>query len=379
MNARERILRGMRGEPVDRVPVAPRMWKFNQHYYGRHDPETALRSAAEFGYDPLDYTGNAVPSVFHSGIPSSDSLPEGVRCTGEVEVGKEKDLVRRRFETPAGPLTDVWHRPHPGQGYGPSPSPTPAETLLKGPEDLERLRFLSLPPSPAAIRHFVGVTKLFGDQGLVSPYVRSPFNDLSYIFPVTEALVLAYDNPAFFRELLALLQEACLADIKAHLAVGASTIFVSGFHISLSVGWSPAIFREFFLPLIREQCALAHDGGAVFHYYDDGKLMGILDMLVEAGVDVVSTCTPAPAGDCDLQAAKDRVGGRLSLMGYVDIEGVLHRGTPELVERTVRYAIRIGARDGRFVLSTSDGVLTQTPLANLRTYFAAAAKYGLRD
>jgi uroporphyrinogen-III decarboxylase len=62
----------------------------------------------------------------------------------------------------------------------------------------------------------------------------------------------------------------------------------------------------------------------------------------------------------------------------VDIENVLHRGTPELVEATVREAIELGAADDVFILSTSDGVLTQTPLENLRAYFAAAKRYGER-
>ena len=378
MTSRERILRAMRARPVDQVATAPRMWKFNRTYYGRHDPETSLRSAAEFGYDPLYYTSVSVPSFFGPSIASAEALPEGVTCTGEVDEGENFDIIRRRFETPAGAVSDVWHRPHADRGYGISPAPIPIETLLKGPEDLEALKCLTSAPSPGAIRSFAGLTDFFGEQGLVSPYVRSPFNDLSYLYPVVDALMLAYDAPDFLRDLLAFLQEACLADIRAHLEAGASTIFISGFHISLSVGWSPAIFREFFLPLIKEQAAVTHDGGAVFHYYDDGKMMAILDMLIEAEVDVASTCTPAPAGDFDLRAAKEQVGDRLVLMGYVDIESVLHRGTAELVEETVREAIEIGAADDAFVLSTSDGVLTQTPVENMRAYFAAAKKYGRR-
>lgn len=378
MTSRERILGAMRAEPVDQVATAPRMWKFNRAYYGQHGPETTLRSAAEFGYDPIYYTSASVPSFFSPSIPSAEVLPEGVECTGEVEEGEDFDTIRRHFRTSAGDLSDVWHRPHPGRGYGISPAPTPVETLLKAPDDLAALRHLTRPASPGTIRNFVELTGFFGERGLISPYVRSPFNDLSYLYPVVDALMLAYDDPDFLRDLLAFLQEACLADIKAHLEVRASTIFISGFHISLSVGWSPAIFREFFLPLIREQAAVTHERGAVLHYYDDGKMMAILDMLIEADVDVVSTCTPAPAGDFDLRAAKEQVGDRLVLMGYVDIEGVLHRGTPELVEQTVKEAIEIGAADDAFVLSTSDGVLTQTPVENMRAYFAATRKYGRR-
>ena len=379
ITSRERILRGMRGQPIDRVATAPRMWKFiMSHYGGRYAPEAEMRAAEEFGYDSIFYTGGSVPSFLNAAIPAPETLPEGVTCQGETESQDDCDIVRRRFHTPAGPLSDAWRRPHPNKGYGISPSPSHIEYLVKGPGDIERLRYLSAAPSPGLIKRFTDVTAQFGERGLVTPYVRSPGNDLSYVFSSQDALMLPYDNPQLLRDLLAFFQEACLADIRAHLAAGADTIFVSGFHISLSVGWSPQMFRDYFLPLVSEEAAVTHDGGAVFHYYDDGRMMAILDMILEAGVDVFSTCTPPPAGDCDLREAKARTGRDMSLMGYVDIENVLHRGTPEQVDATVREAIETGAADDRFVLSSSDGVLTQTPLENLRAYFAAARKYGQR-
>jgi len=352
------------------------MWKFIRSYYGEWTPDASLRSAEEFGYDPIFYSGASVPSFLGAHVPTPESLPEGVACEGDVEKGEKYDIVRRRFQTPDGPLSDVWQCPHPNKGYGISPAPAHVECLLKGPDDLPRLLHLTAPPSPGVLRHFADVAARFGDRGVVTPYVRSPGNDLSYVYPVRDALILPYDSPGFLREMLTFFQAACLADIRAQLAAGAETIFVSGFHISLSVGWSPAMFREYFLPLIAEEAAVTHEGGALFHYYDDGKMMGIIDMVMEAGVDVFSTCTPPPAGDCDLRAAKSKTGRRMSLMGYVDIENVLRRGTPELVSATVKEAIEIGAADGRFVLSSSDGILTQTPIENVRAYFDAARRYG---
>ena len=378
MTAHDRILRAMRGEPVDRVANSPRIWKWNIRYYGAHSPENSLRAAEEFGFDPIYDTSAGVPNFMGASVPSPAALPADVTCTGEVEEGEEYNIVRRRFETPAGPLTDVWCRPHPGRRYGVSPTPSHFEYLLKEPSDLERLRFLKGSPSARAIQRFQGLVEMYGEQGLVSPYVRSPFNDLSYVYPVPDTLMLPYDDPDFLRGVLAFFQQSCLDDIRAHLEAGAETIFMSGFHISLSVGWSPAIFREYFLPLIVEQAQVTHDGGAVFRYYDDGKTTDILEMMVEAGVDTFCTCTPPPAGDFELRPARDLVDDRMTQMGYVDIENVLHRGTPEQVDATVKEAIEVLAVNNRFLLSSSDGILTQTPLENLKAYCKAAKKYGMR-
>jgi hypothetical protein len=47
--------------------------------------------------------------------------------------------------------------------------------------------------------------------------------------------------------------------------------------------------------MIAELVSLIHAYGGLAFYYDDGKMMGIVPMLVEAGVDVVETCTPPPS------------------------------------------------------------------------------------
>ncbi len=378
LTKRERVLRTMKGESTDRLAVSPRFWKFCMAHYGAYTVENMIRSADEFGWDMHDCTSAGVRNFLTASIPSPETLPEGVTCEGVVEEDEDVRTVSRRFVTPAGKLSDAWHCPKPGRGYGISPAPTATETLLKGPDDLPALRCLRGQVMPAVIDKFVATRSQIGEQGFLYPYVRCPFNDLSYVFPVADCLMLPYDDPQFLRDILAFLQEMCLDDTRAHLAAGADSIFISGFHISLSVGWSPAHFREFFIPLIREQADLTHNGGALYHYYDDGKCMDILPMLVDVGADVFETCTPWPAGDFHPVAAKEIVGDKLTLMGYVDIENVLHRGSAELVMETVRHAAMAMGRDGRFVIGSSDGILAQTPIENVRALFAAGREWGKR-
>lgn len=47
--------------------------------------------------------------------------------------------------------------------------------------------------------------------------------------------------------------------------------------------------------------------------------MGIQEMLLEAGVDVLETCAPPPVGDLGLRKAKEMCRGKLTLMGYIDL------------------------------------------------------------
>jgi uroporphyrinogen-III decarboxylase len=152
-------------------------------------------------------------------------------------------------------------------------------------------------------------------------------------------------------------------------------VFGSWYYNSLSAGWSPAMYRELFLPQLRAQVALTHRYGALYDYYDDGKVRGIADMVAAAGVDCFETLTPPPVGDCDLAALKQSIGDRVCLKGYTDLLYVIKHGTPELVERTVREACETAGPTG-FILGTSDSIREGTPRENVETYFRAAREYG---
>ena len=176
--------------------------------------------------------------------------------------------------------------------------------------------------------------------------------------------------------MFAFFHEYSLALLKEVLECGVRFIFGTWYYASLSAGWSPSIFRECFVPLIRQHADLVHGYEGIYHVYDDGKMMQTLGDYVEAGADVVETLTPSPVGDVDLAQAKCLYGERTCLKGYVDLLYVLKMGTPELVERTVRQAIETAAPGGGFILGTSDSIREGTPIENVKTYFETARKYG---
>ena len=112
LTSRQRILRAMRRQETDFVPVSPRMWKFQSAYYGQpYTLETCLRAKAEFDFDPIYLTGSLVPNFFSHSLPSPDILPAKVKVTGRVEEKGVFRIVHRCFETPDGPLTDCWQVP----------------------------------------------------------------------------------------------------------------------------------------------------------------------------------------------------------------------------------------------------------------------------
>jgi uroporphyrinogen decarboxylase len=220
--------------------------------------------------------------------------------------------------------------------------------------------------------------KQLGNRGVVLVCIRSALDhNAGYARDMQDLMVDYYDDRPFFNDLLGIFHERSLTQIRAALEGGADFIFGSWYFNSLSAGWSPAIFSEVFAPQIRDHVDLTHRYDAYYDYYDDGKLTDSMEMIADAGVDVLETCTPPPVGDFDLAFAKRTIGQETTLKGYVDLLYVLKHGTARLVEKTVREAMQIAKPGGGFIIGSSDSFREGTPKENISAYFDACKKYGI--
>ena len=375
MTSRERLLAAYAHKAVDRVPCSPRVWAWMREYYDDGSNDTLLRMAAEFGFDPHTAVG-----VFShvTGLTTSVAfdLP-GVEARTEAWMERDLRAVRRVFSTPEGELTDVTFLAPPGdRTFGISPNPLRREYMLKGKEDLGKLRFLLADKSKVSLDSYFATERHFGERGLVMLNIMSPMcHRAGDVMAMEDLMVAYYDDRAFFDEVMALFQREMMDEVEHAIRAGVTHFFANWYYNSMSVGWSPTIWRDVFAPQLREMCDRVHAAGGTVNLYDDGKFMPVAELLADAGIDVLQTLTPPPVGDCDLAELKVRIGDRVCLMGYVDLLYVIQRGTPELIEQTVKDAIETAGPTG-FILGSSDSIRDGSPVANVRAYFDAARKYG---
>lgn len=372
MTGRERILTAIAHQEPDRVPVSPRYSAWMTAEYGHWTLATALEKLPDVDFMPI--VNDGTPNYLIS-YPDEYDLPEVSVDQAQYREG-DYEIVERTFHTPAGDLSDRTKIPPAGREFGVSPNPIRTEHLVKGPEDLEALQYI-LPEINANFDHVHEAQAIIGDRGVVMVCVQSALTDhAGNARSMQDLMVDYYDNRDFFDELLDLFHQRSLAIVKAALEGGAQFIFGSWYYNSLSTGWSPAMFEELFVPQIREHVALTHSYGAYYDYFDDGKLMGTMEMIADTGVHVLETCTPPPVGDFDLAYAKERIGDKTTLKGYVDLLYVIKYGTPELIEKTVRKAMEIAKPGGGFIIGSSDSFREGTPRENIAAYFEACKKYG---
>lgn len=372
MNSQERILAAIRREAPDRVPVTPRVWAWLLAEHGSADLATHLKVFPEM--DQMQPVDDGTLNVVDE-FPDTYEL-SGVRVEQCKYAEGDFTAVERVFHTPAGKLSDRILIPPSGREYGVNPNPVRTEHLVKGPEDLAPLRYV-LAPINRNYDFLVPLQRQMGDRGFMQITVRCSLDhNAGHARDMADLMVDYYEDRAFFDELLRIFHERSLAQIKAALEGGARFIFGSWYFTSLSAGWSPAIFKEVFVPQIREHTELTHRYGAYYNYYDDGKLSGSMDLISSAGVDVLETCTPPPTGDFDLARAKATIGSRTTIKGYIDLLHVVKNGTPASIEEAVKHAMEIGKPGGGFIIGSSDSFREGTPRENLDAYFAACLRYG---
>lgn len=372
MTGRERLLAAIRHEEPDRVPVSPRIAAWMQAELGSTSLATMLDKLPDI--DPMHIVGDGTVNYLDS-YPAEYDLPDvQVEEKRYDEAGLK--VVERVFRTPAGTLSDRTKIAPAGGEYGVHPNPIKTEHVVKGPDDLAALQYL-LKPVNTDFDFLRPDLDLLGDRGVLMVCIRSALDhNAGYARDMQDLMMDYYDDRAFFDELVGLYQRRSLEQIRAACEAGVEFIFGSWYFTSVSAGWSPALFEEVFAPMIREHVALTHSYGAYYDFYDDGKLDATMEMIADAGVDVLETCTPAPVGDFDLRKAKEAIGARTTIKGWVDLLYVVKHGTPELVEQTVREGMEIAKPGGGFIIGSSDSFREGTPRENVETYWRACLEYG---
>lgn len=372
MTNKQRIITTIRHEEPDRVPISPRLYSWLQANHGGIDLATHMKYLPDMDF--MFIIEENTPNYLET-YPDEYNLPD---VTVDQKKYKQDDLiaVERTFHTPAGALSDRTLIPPANRVYGLFPNPIKTEYLVKSPADLERLPYI-LPAINTNYDYYHDHVKQISDRGVIMVGVRSALDHhAGYARDMEHLMMDYYDDRAFLKKLLAIFHQRCLAQTKAALESGVQFIFSSWYFASLSSGWSPKIYEEIFLPLLKEHVDLVHSYDAYYDYYDDGNLNDTMENIAAAGVDILETCTPPPVGDFDLDRAKQEIGSRSTIKGYIDLLEIVRNGTPEIIRNEVARAMDIAKPGGGFIIGSSDSFREDTPNENVAAYFRACKEFG---
>ncbi len=139
--------------------------------------------------------------------------------------------------------------------------------------------------------------------------------------------------------------------------------------------FSPANFRTFFVPHLRQIVELCHAYGVPYIKHLDGNTTKLLDMLVnEVGIDAHHPIEPY-AG-MDIFSLKKQYGDRITLMGNLDCGELLSNGTPHQVEEQALALLRAVSAGGGYIFSSSNSIHDGVKLENLYAMLDAVKNFG---
>lgn len=342
MTPRERLLRTLKGERADRVPLVLPGFEFRsrERLEGLRDPRR--REVAGRIFDETTFAVG-VPSFINRYLVTpqqrmraeTKDLPGGGRETNGV------------IDTPGGPLTFVTR------------TDTKTTWTVKYPvetrEDIEKIA--SVPwelPEKLLPPDIDNLPEGLAERGIVRTGISSPFVCVSGMMAYQMFLELCATD----LDLLRRLTETCRRRVLDCLEVLFSKpaieyVWMGGSEWVTPPMASPAIYDALVQDEERSIIDYVHEhSDAVVHVHCHGRVREALPKIIARGGDFTEPVEPPPDGDITMLEAKVLAGGRITLGGNVEAR-VLCNESEDIVEAAARAAFE-GGRE-RFVLQPTEG------------------------
>jgi MtaA/CmuA family methyltransferase len=224
---------------------------------------------------------------------------------------------------------------------------------LKIPENI-----LEKPSLKVVLEALSLLRRQYGDEVAIIGKVMGPWT-ISYHMAGTENFLLwSAIEPDKVRRFLDVLKEVTVLFAKAQFQAGADVVVLADHATGDLV--SPKTYQNFLLPIHKE---LVQRIGGPLILHICGNCADRLRLFVEAGFDGYHF-----EWQVDAKEAVKVVNREMALVGNINNPTALYRGTPEDVQKQVRYSVEAGVD----IIAPECAVPLQTPLRNLRAIVEAA-------
>jgi hypothetical protein len=194
----------------------------------------------------------------------------------------------------------------------------PYETL---PEDFESAR--------ESVNRFCANT----DKFVKPPCCPHPWERYQFLRGTENALMDVMMPDEGLRDLLQLIHEFYLKELEFWVSTDVDAVmFMDDWGSQNQLLIPPGIWHEFFRPLYKDYCDLAHSQGKFAFMHSDGNISEIYEDLVEVGVDAINSqlfCM-------DMADLAKRIKGRITFWGEIDRQHVLTSCDPQVGRNAVQ-------------------------------------------
>ena len=203
------------------------------------------------------------------------------------------------------------------------------------------------------------------------------FEEVSFAMGFETLALSLYDEPKLVAKVFDKVGEILteITDIAAEACEDALGALWLSDDIAYTEGtfFSPSVYRKYLFPWYKRFGEICRKYEVPFLFHSDGKLWGVLDDLIECGVNAIHPIEPKAM---DIREVKERYGDRLCILGGLNLDYPLSRGTPQEVEEEVKRLIKEIAPGGGYCLGSSNSIPEYVPLENYKAMLESGLKYG---
>ena len=209
---------------------------------------------------------------------------------------------------------------------------------------------------------------------LLTVYMAAFFEELCSIFGFETLFKLLIKEKDFIKRVIREMNDYSIAVAERTIQEGGKYLY-----ITCDLGYkgrsiiSPKMFKEFFKPGITKFCRRVHNEGGKVILHSCGYVRGLLNDLVETGIDAIHPLEKA-AGN-NIVEIKQQFGKKLILIGNVPIP-LLSHGTPKENYNYVKNLINDVSKEGGHIISSSHSITQWCKLNNFLAYYKAVEDYG---
>lgn len=368
MTSRERMLRALNLQSVDHIPCCFMSFsvlrkRLNEDWY-----EVAKAERAK-GLDAMLFIP-AAPRPARPEHPDLRGLPVRFPTDVQIREWRDGDCLHKEYVTPRGSLTtgirlsEDWPHSDHIPFVDDYQVPRSLKPLIIGPEDLEVLQHLLLPPQDEDIAQF----KLEAQQAhtfakehdvLLAGGWGVGMDMANWLCGMQNLMILMMEQPDFVSQLLEMIHTWNKARMEVVLSAPVDLYIRRAWYEGVDFV-TPGFYRDAILPRLKAETALAHERGTKFGYICSSGTRPMLDFYLEAGIDVLIAVDPIQGTYTDLPLMKRKLGQRICLWGGVSGAVTVEQGSEDQVRAAVRDAIQtLGPRG--FILSPVDNITVDDP------------------
>jgi uroporphyrinogen decarboxylase len=231
------------------------------------------------------------------------------------------------------------------------------------------------PPSEFDLNVLKNAMNAAGDDIFVIAGVGSIWEVQGEAIGYENILRYIYMNPGFVRKVLGDTTNYVIEQGKASIDLGAEVLLIwDDYAYRHGPMMSPKHWKEFIFPCLKRVADEFHRRGAFLMLHSDGDIRLLMDMIIEAGVDIIQPLQP-DAG-MDIVEVSKRWGGKICLVGNIDVSYLLPFGSTEEVVESVRKAINAAAPGGGYMLGSGHMINDACKPENFLSMIKAGKKFG---